>query len=111
MTLRKALDQIDELLLDPAISSDLWAVLTALRGPDDEDYELKVLYTAPLRTAAFPRFSVPAHNYLGEDHARFNKWGVQVGGELLPSVERRPYGDHFIMHNTLALNAMEGGGR
>jgi hypothetical protein len=103
--LREALDQIDELLLDPLLSRDLWDVLTALRGPDSENGVLKVLYTAPLRSAAFPRFCVPTC-YCGEDTG-FNRWSVQVGGELPSSAKVYPYSEHFFAHVRSALIAIE----
>jgi len=53
---RKMLDTIDEMLAGDANEArDLWSVLTALRGPDNEDTELKWRTTAVIRAKAFPK--------------------------------------------------------
>lgn len=64
-TCREVLDVIDEFLATAANVSpigfhyqeadNLWNVLTALRGPDDEVEENKVAFTAVIRGTAFPR--------------------------------------------------------
>ena len=54
-SVRAELDQIEKFLLkggQPAI--DLWAILSALRGPDNADIGLKASTTEPIRTKAFP---------------------------------------------------------
>lgn len=49
------LDQIDQFLSNGTDDSrELWTVLTALRGPDDENDTLKDKSTAIIRGAAFP---------------------------------------------------------
>jgi len=53
---RKLLDEIDEMLLPGDVAaSELWNVLTALRGPDAEFDVIKDVTTAPIRGAAFPK--------------------------------------------------------
>lgn len=57
-THREMLDAIDAFLAAHTIDGEggkLWDVLTALRGPDNEDVELKLTTTAPIRRAAFPK--------------------------------------------------------
>lgn len=54
------LDRIELLLVEETDASRaLWAILTALRGPDDNDDDdgdlLKIRTTSPLRSRAFPR--------------------------------------------------------
>jgi hypothetical protein len=53
---RAMLDQIDAMLVEMTDESrELWAILTALRGPDAGDYGEKAKFTIPVRRAAFPR--------------------------------------------------------
>lgn len=59
---RAALDQIEEILLKKGPdAANLWAILTALRGPDESDHkiraELKSQKTIPIRRRAFPRIA------------------------------------------------------
>lgn len=67
MTARQMLDLLDEYFVVQHLAKGpkpsrgsvegdkLWDVLSALRGPDSDDYNLKVVTTAPLRTMAFPK--------------------------------------------------------
>lgn len=53
---RKMLDRIDAFLAKPGKESEeLWDILTALRGPDDQDNVVKEATTAVIRWQAFPR--------------------------------------------------------
>lgn len=52
---RKALDDLDLVLSQGTQASrELWAVLSALRGPDRLNDQLKRAFTEPVRVAAFP---------------------------------------------------------
>lgn len=56
ITLIEMLDQIDEFLArGDAESARLWSILTALRGPDSEDEDIKLNTTAVIRAAACPK--------------------------------------------------------
>lgn len=58
LKVRKALAVVEDVLLGhDQDARDLWAILTALRGPDDGDYEMKSRTTVPVRRAAFPRLA------------------------------------------------------
>lgn len=53
---RIALDAIDKVLsVGDQEAQDLWAVLTALRGPDGTNYTAKAHTTVAIRRAAFPK--------------------------------------------------------
>lgn len=54
--LRKALDAIDRVLVrNDDTAAQLWDVLSALRGPDNESYIFKHDHIVPIRRAAFPQ--------------------------------------------------------
>jgi hypothetical protein len=59
---RALLDQIDSFFIteEAADTRPLWDILTALRGPDNDDEEAKETTTIPIRRAAFPRLSADA---------------------------------------------------
>lgn len=68
VTLRSILDQIDEVLVKgDEVAQGLWAVMTALRGPDDETAtsNLKSDLTIPVRRAAFPKTAALTWTNLG----------------------------------------------
>lgn len=54
---RECLDHIEAVLLDPKCGADLWAILTALRGPDSGSQLEKTCTTVPIRRAAFPKLA------------------------------------------------------
>lgn len=62
---REMLDKIDVFLSTAPIdeAQQLWDVLTALRGPDDDDPELKSRTTTHIRAAAFPKARDARRNY------------------------------------------------
>jgi hypothetical protein len=108
--LRAILDVIDEHLStgDPRDSCELWAVLSALRGPDDstrnstKDFALKTCTTSVIRAAAFPRTAKLSH---GE--------GGRVCASMVPdSLELREKRGrlfkigHFISHAKSAFDAL-----
>lgn len=57
--LRKILTTIEDVLLgdDTDLRTDLWNVLTALRGPDTGDINVKTFSTCLIRMRAFPRIA------------------------------------------------------
>lgn len=59
---RQVLALLDAFLSDEGVNVDekryAWNVLTALRGPDDEDTNVKDGVTVPIRVAALPRTAV-----------------------------------------------------
>lgn len=66
-TLRAELDRIEDFLMGPE-GAALAAILSALRGPDNDDRFLKSKTTLHIRRAAFPR--------IAEESARSrNSWG------------------------------------
>lgn len=64
LTLRQVLDVVDSALVkQDGEARKLWWVLTALRGPDDENkYSLKQSGTVPIRRAAFPKLVKASNN-------------------------------------------------
>ena len=56
-TTKFVLDLIDRTLAgkDQESARELWDVLTAMRGPDDDNNTAKMVYTVPIRSAAFPK--------------------------------------------------------
>lgn len=58
-TVRDVLRKIEDVLLksDGDDADDLWSVMTALRGPDNGNFDLKERYTIPIRRLAFPRLA------------------------------------------------------
>lgn len=65
---RAALDAIEEVLLErDSDARNLWSVLTALRGPDDDQDDgndrRKINATIPIRRAAFPRVAAQPLSY------------------------------------------------
>ena len=52
--LNEMLDMIDKFLTYNPKASVLWDILSALRGPDSDDMELKEQTTIHIRSAAFP---------------------------------------------------------
>lgn len=94
---RLMLDQIDQMLAKgDQDSQDLWAVLSALRGPDDQDYAKKITLTSHVRKEAFPKLwaSAPMSS------------GVSITRDISPTKEVPP-GDHFGNHVALAFAALE----
>ena len=54
-TAKQVLRIIDQALAGGLWSRDLWAVLSALRGPDVPPWGRKNTYTVPIRALAFPK--------------------------------------------------------
>jgi hypothetical protein len=100
------LDKIDDFLItaDRMESLSLWDVLTALRGPDDEDRDLKDVTTAVIRAKAFPKAG--RHKVVGgtclplplENIAAFN-----YTRDTIPGPDYSHFGFH-INNARIALN-------
>jgi len=58
-TAKEMLDVLDEFFVTAGEEQarNLWAVLSALRGPDDDSYVLKNCTTEVVRAVAFPRLA------------------------------------------------------
>ena len=81
----------------------LWIVLSALRGPDDDNVVLKELTTARIRTAAFPRAT----------RGRFSLLGATLSRGSVDLVEAEKYqgSDHFHRHVVGAVDELRLMGR
>lgn len=96
-TVKEVLEIIDAFLMrDDHESRDLWRILTALRGPDNDDERLKKTTTAVIRSKAFPR----CHNKFSQGGAFYS-----VNGAIFAKREQLEAGvDHTI------LGSIENGG-
>lgn len=94
----------------------LWNILTAMRGPDDENAMKKYYTTCVLRSIAFPKLAVremearddifgTAVSYV---RAHFNRasGGVALPHDATGDNEYRWDYDHFYTHVKLACNAL-----
>lgn len=106
-TMREVLDIIDEALArNDHEAEQLWAVLTALRGPDSNNSDLKLRTTAVIRSRAFPRTA---------KIARESTWDVPGGATYAESYMPLPTevprnGQHFDWHVHCAAIALVGDG-
>lgn len=98
--LRFVLDQIQQWLLDPAVADDLWAVLTALRGPDNGRY--KEATTCWIRSTAFPVLA----ERLYEFGAVFYTEGAEPAGKETLRMFHTAVSTHFQHHYLKALAAL-----
>lgn len=108
---REMLDRIDDFLVNDDIpelaKSQLWDVLSALRGPDEMNKDaLKSTTTIPIRRAAFPKMA----NYFQSYQVRA-AWGNETYDFRLPtfpldSSSSRYIFDHFILHVTHAARTL-----
>lgn len=82
--LRAVLNVIDEALAQQNdVSKQLWNVLTALRGPDNNDFSfggLKKTGTVPIRRAAFPRTAKAAESQRSAENERYGYTNVYANG-------------------------------
>lgn len=103
MNYRQVLDQIDEYLADPAVrrgnKEKLWDVLTALRGPDDDDEAAKHSITVNVRVKALPR-SALAYNTSADE-----PFGPILGGGT-PFDLSKANTHHFRRHASTAATAL-----
>lgn len=65
-TAREMLDVLDEFLMSApsVVASELWDVLTALRGPDSACTDVKMRTTGLIRTLAFPKTAALSKEHL-----------------------------------------------
>ena len=100
---RAELDRIEAFLLrfDEA-ARDLAAILSALRGPDSDDYEVKRKYTLPIRCKAFPKLEEAYLQYKGTVG-----WNMELKEDcklVYPTFVNSDLQVHFRTH---ILNAIE----
>lgn len=105
LTVRAMLNQIERYLLNSPRdrSRALWDILTALRGPDDGDEQVKDAATIPIRRAAFPKLAELMIG-LNPTGALFHRWNS--GGAHTPYVEPTDAATHFRVHATQAARAL-----
>lgn len=101
MTFEEMLARIDVFLSSGnSEAQKLWAVMTAMRGPDDETLDsLKLRTTNRLRTRAFPK----AANSIIGNVAQFAEQSELQYGIVLHEDEREP---HFLHHIYMAASAL-----
>lgn len=102
------LDQIDEVLCeDHAAARKLWSILTALRGPDDGNDELKTRTTAIIRAKAFPKFA-DVYDLDVILRKKFNHMGVEVNPDKADWDKQfdQASGKHFRQHAEYAMCAL-----
>jgi hypothetical protein len=73
-TLKEALTTIDSWVdtLDYAAAEQLWQVLAAIRGPDDNNENVKYLTTAVIRNLALPRLAKEVYVAVNGDASSFD---------------------------------------
>lgn len=108
--IRRVLDQIEDALMHPIHGLDLWMILTALRGPDDESERLKAERTTWIRAHAFPRIARLAEE--SEFDGYWQGWAIgRLTTELDEFSPAQPHdAPHFLIHTQVArsiLLAME----
>lgn len=93
----KVLTDIDDLLAQGDVEArQLWALLSALRGPDEENKYSKTDTTARIRAAMFP---LTWSRSVAED----DRWTYPHGAQY-----ERPY-DPFVLDDTLEVAVRENG--
>ena len=97
--LRAALNQISDMLSDRRYSEDLWAVITACRGPDTRNRKLKYATTAVIRQAAFPKKPSALLSVYSADSKKLAKRRVEM-------FANREDFNHFREHVQDAFNAL-----
>lgn len=104
---RKILDDIDAVLMTQSdTSKQLWNVLSALRGPDDES-EAKKELTIEIRRAAFPLTTKRADEGNGGFSPQGNNFGMgrEDGPPRIPA-DIMIHRDHFRSHIRSAAKAL-----
>ena len=101
-SVRAELNRIQKFLLKGGRNAiDLWAILTALRGPDDNsDSFLKASTTEPIRTKAFPVLAREGNN--GGIPAGFAPRSRKIDSR---AGFRFPF-NHFLSHVDMAAVAI-----
>lgn len=120
---REELDRIEDFLMrgDQA-SADLAMILSALRGPDNDNEDIKSRTTSPLRTMIFPRLYQKAGNYRYSQHGEGHKttrnlwsnfstrwWGMRPASDFKLNLMSYigDVGNHFLYHTHLAHEAVK----
>lgn len=105
LSLRQMLDQLDRWLLTEH-GCDLAKVLSALRGPDSDNDQLKEDTTAVIRGRAFPRLMrAKDRDYRSNDyHSARHTWIMQPGKTVVLS--QRVANTHFGNHIVSAARAL-----
>lgn len=115
MTKKKAVKRADKTardvlnMLDTFLSSDktdnderqkLWNILTALRGPDNDDIYQKERTTVPIRRAAFPKMAEQSD--IWPCGAQFMSFSIANVPDFTP----RDDDTHFDFHARAAARAL-----
>lgn len=109
--LRDILDKIDAYLYgngsdiswkDREKSRALWAILSALRGPDVDCQELKAATTAVIRATAFPKTAFVSHSRGGRVQAAMN----EDSSEQLYTRQKEMKSSHFLIHAREAFEVL-----
>lgn len=95
--IRAELDKIEEIILNSSHPISLLNVLSALRGPDNEDPDIKKAQTNWIRTVAFPRLTA-------EENGGSTPWMVNRSEE--PDYISTANLEHFSTHIRLAYMAL-----
>ena len=103
--LRDALDVIQGFLLDPAIGGELADVLSALRGPDSDDMQMKIRTTNHIRRAAFPEMEKPLITGI-VDGTALRRWDLWVEGPMNITHPIHNQSPHFLSHIRRAREAL-----
>lgn len=108
---RAMLDQIDSMLIKKdRAAGDLAAILSALRGPDENSFAAdfaKGISTGPIRSIAFPElYYRNANGDLWLDPAETRCWGMMPSYRLDPSNKDIKHNQHFAQHIQLAVDAI-----
>lgn len=113
-TANEILDAIDEVLAEAAPFSSreaeaLWAILTALRGPDSYNAAataFKTAYTAQIRSAAFPKTAANGRRIAGAWFAGAGEYAAPSNMTLPDTVDptaETAVGLHCASHVDIAL--------
>lgn len=82
-------------------SRDLWNILAALRGPDSDDFTLKLQTTAHIRAAALPCLARSNGAYANQG----THWKYRSYEE--PTYKTKGSSGHFASHIFCAVNALK----
>lgn len=84
------------------VLTDVWCIVTALRGPDDNACGLKGKYTVPIRA----RVLTDRQSYaVGADSGSEDRYNQKFADIDIPS--KPDQCSHFIFHALLAIDAIE----
>jgi hypothetical protein len=113
------LDELDTFFVTEEVADTeaLWAILSALRGPDDDDCRLKDHTTIPIRRAAFPRLTANSfHEVEGRNERKVIRCRTsaifRTSDGSRPTFKLPPAGmdcapsGHFIQHADMAWQAI-----